>query len=43
MAQPENLEKQLDALRDQGIIPLHLHEAGDPCDERCVPVPLSRS
>jgi hypothetical protein len=43
MTQPENLEKQLDALRDQGVVPLHQHEAGDPCDERCVPVPLSRS
>lgn len=24
-------------LRDQGLVPLHLHEAGADCDERCLP------
>jgi hypothetical protein len=37
MALPEELDRQMDALREQGWTILHLHEAGGDCDERCVP------
>jgi hypothetical protein len=37
MALPEELDRQMDVLRDQGWVPLHLHELGADCDERCVP------
>jgi hypothetical protein len=40
MAPPKEVQDRIDDLVDQGWMPpLHLHEVGDPCDERCVPYP----
>jgi hypothetical protein len=38
----ERLEARLEELADQGMVPLHLHEVGEPCDERCVPQPVTK-